>query len=369
MGNFDNLPPDIILDILSRLQTESVSECKLVCKSWRNQVRHPSFSRMQLTHLSDDPAGNLTFLLLKPYRYTEHQQIHYFEYDHEYETHRIRKINIKPPFDENSGGYGIIGSVNGLICLNACNDHTLFDYQPAYICNPVTKEYVIVPKLNREMGGGDVNLRQNFHDVYSGFGYLRSSNEYKVVRLDRRPNFEGVEVYTLGNGNGWRNVAGEYGIDLSVFSFVNDYGVFANETLHWITLDGKIVAFNLADENFCELPPLPCLSLADNVDLNFEIGILGGILWCSILDECTRKTDIWLLRKNGNQNMEEQDDYRSLTWCQEFGLVGMKPLALAKSGAVLCYSPTDLYSYDINPFRFRMFLNFSSMYLPSDNSS
>ncbi|RZC63762.1 hypothetical protein C5167_025509 [Papaver somniferum] len=52
MGNLNILPSEILTDTLIRLPTESVLECELVCKRWRNLVRHPSFSHRHLTHLS-----------------------------------------------------------------------------------------------------------------------------------------------------------------------------------------------------------------------------------------------------------------------------------------------------------------------------
>lgn len=40
-----------------------------------------------------------------------------------------------------------------------------------------------------------------------GFGYAKSTNEYKVVRIHYLDFMEGnVQVYTLGGGRGWRAI-------------------------------------------------------------------------------------------------------------------------------------------------------------------
>ncbi|XP_026407136.1 uncharacterized protein LOC113302449 [Papaver somniferum] len=45
------LPEDIMLDILTRLPTESILESKLVSKTWRDVVRHPFFSQKHSNRL------------------------------------------------------------------------------------------------------------------------------------------------------------------------------------------------------------------------------------------------------------------------------------------------------------------------------
>ncbi|KAI3923323.1 hypothetical protein MKW98_026916 [Papaver atlanticum] len=45
-------PTEILSDILNRLPTESVLECKLVCKIWKNLIQHSSFPQMHLARLN-----------------------------------------------------------------------------------------------------------------------------------------------------------------------------------------------------------------------------------------------------------------------------------------------------------------------------
>ncbi|XP_026423356.1 uncharacterized protein LOC113319310 [Papaver somniferum] len=58
MDYFKSLPVESTLDILTRLPTESVRECKLVCSNWRNLVpNHPSFSKMHFHYVNHPSAA------------------------------------------------------------------------------------------------------------------------------------------------------------------------------------------------------------------------------------------------------------------------------------------------------------------------
>ncbi|RZC88360.1 hypothetical protein C5167_016165 [Papaver somniferum] len=50
-GNFSKLPLDEIRSILSRLPLETLKECRLVCKEWRNTISEPTFGKVNLPHL------------------------------------------------------------------------------------------------------------------------------------------------------------------------------------------------------------------------------------------------------------------------------------------------------------------------------
>ncbi|XP_026420291.1 putative F-box protein At1g53550 [Papaver somniferum] len=76
MGNFDMVPLEIMLEILSRVPAESIFECKLVSKPWRDLVRHPSFSQLHFNHLNAPDYGKLGFILTG-----SEKELYYSEYD------------------------------------------------------------------------------------------------------------------------------------------------------------------------------------------------------------------------------------------------------------------------------------------------
>ncbi|XP_026420382.1 putative F-box protein At1g32420 [Papaver somniferum] len=325
MGYFNRLPADIQLEIISRLPIESALDCKLICRSWRNLVsHHPSFSQLHLARVnqSADP-GKLSFLVRD-----RNHQLYYFEFN---ETHVdcIRRFNLTPPFPD---PYKFIGSFNGLVCLYDCHNHT------ACICNPLTREYVLLPSVNRDC---------DRHWIYrsSGFGYLPLTNEYKVVelyKLSAESDFIEVAVYTLGGGNGWKNVGR---LDSKSFNIETSRCVFVNGALLWKTaIEGRVMAFDLAEEKFRKHitpPPLP------QDYMYCTTGEVGGVLCYETRHYLSSSSNIWLLKeKNNNLDMKEQVEDEPLCWRKEFNLRESTPLAFTKSGGVLCYNWRSLDIYD-----------------------
>lgn len=114
------------------------------------------------------------------------------------------------------------------------------------ICNPITREYIILPKSE-----GKYRL--------TGFGYILSTNDYKVVWINAfwgSSNVGIVQIYTHGSGTGWRNVGTA---DTNVDYVRPGSGKFANGALHWVDVVGTILAFHLTDEQFSKIPSPPFL--------------------------------------------------------------------------------------------------------------
>ncbi|XP_026419218.1 F-box/kelch-repeat protein At3g06240-like [Papaver somniferum] len=151
-------------------------------------------------------------------------------------------------------------------------------YQPpdtcperSYICNPITKEYVMLPEIK-------TNCDRQYHDWTSGFGYVSSSNEYKVVGmyLNNWDQYAEIHIYTLGSGDGWRNL-GKLNHEFDTYLWC--HGIFANGALYWMdNAKEMIVTFNLAKEKFHEsLSPPPLCTPADEWMLFFGWDV---IFWC-----------------------------------------------------------------------------------------
>ncbi|XP_026420260.1 F-box/LRR-repeat protein At2g43260-like [Papaver somniferum] len=333
MGNFNMLPYEIMFDIFIRLPIESVLECKLVSKPWRDLVRHPSLAQMHLNHLND--SGKLSCIF---YSHVQGLKTFYYsEYDdnrHEAPFNRRTRMNLSSPFDD----YYFNGSCNGLICFDASlrDEIGQWHFGPAHICNPITREYVILPRFKES-------------SWWTGFGHIPSSNGYKVVRIynskKRNLNEEigiGVfQVYTLGSVSGWRNV-GTTNIRMKRFS--HSAAMFANGALFWKHNNGTtctILAFHLADEKLSQLPPPPpYLTQTDDSYISIKLGVLGDFLSATHYYD-SGDCDIWLLKKN-----EDNDDFN---WIKVFSLDNeiSRPFEFTKSGRLLCYGKSKIYySYD-----------------------
>ncbi|XP_026383368.1 putative F-box protein At3g16210 [Papaver somniferum] len=225
------LPRDIALNIFYRLPIQSVLDCKLVCKAWRNILSGPSFARQNLLYrLHDHDCG---FVLLTV-NFFGNLSLCYHEYAAGNQFVDMKKISH--PSDNGSFFRTVIGSCNDLICCAVnCNG------DPTFVCNSITKEYYCLPELNAES--------QLF--VRSGFGYNHSTDEYKVVRIFEKGR---VQVSTLdGTSDGWVDKD-----EVISYEFRTQKGIFANGETFWLCNDYRtIVAFNVADEEFREFVNLP----------------------------------------------------------------------------------------------------------------
>lgn len=198
---------------------------------------------------------------------------------------------------------------------------------------------------SRESSRGRDERELNLRDISCVFGYARSTNEYKIVRIYyRRSTRKGhVEVHTLGSGHGWR----EKGTIPNGFNTPPGASIFANGAIYW---EGKenIVAFGLADEEFQLLPFPPCMS---NCRRNYDkhgLVALGGKL--SFYLEKSRM-GIWSLKKRCSENSDTEE-----IWCLDFdiGFEGVdrnrtwfRPILTTENEEVIfTYNDEALYCYD-----------------------
>lgn len=219
--HINNLLSEIKLDIFSRLPAES--GCKQESHPWETLLSDPSFVGLHLQKQLDDPkVSDLDFLLLIKFdKENRKNQLWLSTFDDDKSDYKTSKMikQLNPPININS----IVGSSNGLICMSL--SQTPYGmYDPVYISNPVIREYVKLPCYTNCWYGL----------IYSGFGYVESTNEYKVVRIyyGQDKSVRKVQVYTLGDGTGWRNKPD------SMCSMQYNYsitrGLLFNGAIHWM---------------------------------------------------------------------------------------------------------------------------------------
>ncbi|XP_026401668.1 F-box protein At5g65850-like [Papaver somniferum] len=351
MGNFNKLPVNLISNILTRLPTESVLDCKLVSKSWNNVISRQQFSQSHLNHCLNNlrsagaSGGKSTFLFLNENPLDAYRQFHYFEYaenssSEEQPFHKITRMKLNPaPFKY----YSVVGSCNGLVCLNGCHDNEGKNYEPVYICNPITRECVFLPEFERTHDRGERLL--------TGFGYDSETNEYKVVRLYKllkEPNFLHAEVYTLGSGKGWRKIIQKFEADLD--SFISIHGMLMSELefLCWQLKTGKLLAFVLSSEVIAEIPT------NSSTTWGYKLGVFGSCLSGTYYDEDSDTYEIVVLKRLRENGVV-------FKWIEEFSLSDTDAhewLGLTCRRALLCYSETKVLIQDLNSVSSELLVDF-----------
>ncbi|XP_026438148.1 F-box protein At3g07870-like [Papaver somniferum] len=324
MDLFNSLPEEITLEIISRLPAEDVLECKLVCTNWRSLVGNPLFFKMHLHHVNHPVAdsGKLGFIATSYIDPSNSFNLQYLEFNENHESiERITRVNYKPPF-----GYEtrFAGLCDGLICLYRYKYPGI-----TYICNPITREYIMLPEINTvEMG---LYFLPNIMSTKMDFGYVSSTNEYKVVAVIPFYKTEFIEVcvYTLGSGNGWRNI-GKF--DFGTSEYWRE-GVFVNGALYWMdSHSDKLVTFDLAEEKFSHLSPPPLPSRYEEYRLRVLDGCLSFASYGQI--NGAEYWDVWLLKtKDDSHCMKERDGHQSMGWRKEFRVFDIEEPRLSNSGS------------------------------------
>ncbi|XP_047949602.1 F-box protein At3g07870-like [Salvia hispanica] len=278
MGDFlTNLPEQVTREIIERVPVNSLIRCKCVRKSWRSLINEPEFK----TSYSPKPCLAFSY------------ENKYMVYDDEARKPLFR-FSMNPPrtIFANSVPYSVvIDSTDGLLLTRGGYTDTL------YVCNPLTREYVELPPLNK-----------NDHNYVFGFGVSKISGQYKVLCCEVSSESCKCYVYTLGEGGSWRTISAATP-GSPILRCTN--ALFCNGNLHWLAsysdFEGKhlVCCFDLKTELFTSFFLPPHVGKHGNCQLCI---LEGRLCLCVYLDG--HRVVIWKMNKYGDGN----------SWVKEYTL-------------------------------------------------
>ncbi|XP_023926061.1 putative F-box protein At3g52320 [Quercus suber] len=116
----NDLPRDIVLNILTRLPAKLVIRFRCVCKPWNSSITTPYFISTHLNnfahdhdHDNDNDNGDGYIIHMPWDTNSSNRVVCTVAFDRTFD--RISEIEV--PFDLPSGSIQIVGSCNGLLCL------------------------------------------------------------------------------------------------------------------------------------------------------------------------------------------------------------------------------------------------------------
>ncbi|XLR36317.1 hypothetical protein S83_064217 [Arachis hypogaea] len=239
-----DLSEEMIMEILLRLPTRTLASLKSVCRSWRNLISTPDFTRNHLRR------SCLRDSSLTPPRivYCTHDGW-YGGIESFYEQSMLDNNPSEPTKVArfSRGGYRIVGSCHGLLCFF---DRNANDHMHAILWNPCTGFIFESPKINGKA-------------CFSGFGYDHLSDTYKFYATITKKVPSGVEysarIYTFGPTSSWRRIDDTPSILLCSRTAYgpcmadNLKGVFLSSgkacTINWCVYD-VVLYFDLGKETY-----------------------------------------------------------------------------------------------------------------------
>ncbi|KAK9672448.1 hypothetical protein RND81_12G101400 [Saponaria officinalis] len=235
------LPHDLITQlIITKLPIKSLLQLKSISKQWYSTISSPHFG---ITHFKSTRFN-------RPFNPTLHNLFvqcgyDYFIYSYDECNKSLFKFDInfiEPPADKIS----VIGSCNGLVCLYCSSGYMI-------IFNPVINQWVKIP----------YPLLDGCEQCTWGFGYLSSTNDYKIVRiteLDHNPTELSVHVLSLRTQK-WKQVYDDILQKYTLLGASLSAGVLINETIYWIVYqkpdyEQDILGYDLVLEKFISIKGL-----------------------------------------------------------------------------------------------------------------
>ncbi|KAM3222292.1 F-box protein like [Capsicum annuum] len=259
----DYLPPNLLLEILSRLPVISLLRFRCVSKQWCSLISSPHFISIHLSLATVMATPNATatatpLFLLRHLSIRPKKQEKYSVYLHPSKTENlilVKELNF--PFKTDSGNhFRVVGFCNGLFCLS----DDFFRYRDTVILwNPAIRKSIILPKPRVHFGPYGPYM------FCLGFGFDEKKCDFKVVRIAYLQDGNGaytvlppeVEVYSLSTGL-WKTVKKDIRCRIVEYFYSS---VYLKGAIHWVSyrkneggdFANRLLVFHLGDERFSEM--------------------------------------------------------------------------------------------------------------------
>ncbi|CAN8276527.1 unnamed protein product [Cochlearia groenlandica] len=134
---WDEIPRDVLMEIIWRLTAKSVGKCQCVCKLWDLTFGCPEFEELFMSKSLDRPK------YLFGFEATEHQNTFYTAPQLQEDDKSSSSI-VVTPHSNNVDGYIIINQhVRGWMCIEELTKRFFA------VCNPVTDVCITLPKITK----------------------------------------------------------------------------------------------------------------------------------------------------------------------------------------------------------------------------
>ncbi|KAJ6411744.1 hypothetical protein OIU84_008343 [Salix udensis] len=350
-NNRQQIPEDVILDILSRLPAKSIVRFRRVSRTWCSFIHDPFFASLHHARSITRDKGN-ALLLSYPDPSSSSTSFSFFERKQGFRNLQISHVDQQ---------YACLSEIiRGILCIHDRRSHRVD------ICNITTQETITLPRSTNIpiRPGAGVDFDIVYEPRYS-FGFNSTTGDYKVLNIccitgyklqvnpinglsTREVSRKTVEfeIFTIGCDRGagsWRKIDPGYPYDQELYGLTSE-SVCADGVIHWRhrLLDQEILlAFDLQQEKF-QIIQVPKEALGFQLMKQVK-GCL--VLMGHVTSGYNRnKIDLWILEDRRDQVwMKETVLFPSYSPC-------LWPVGSFKTGLILlaqhgCANPAAWAAY------------------------
>lgn len=294
-----DLPMEVVVEIMSLLPAESLVRLKCVCRLWYSIINDRVFVAKHLHNANKISSAKSLFSI--GYSEELHEPVRSFITIRDddrigYHIDSVFEDSMSVLLQQHADEYHIGSQCNGIFCLYGEENYNVM------LCNPVTKEFKLLP---------DSCFRVKMHVLMLGFGFDPSVDCYKVVRavlLSSQGDYLlRAETYTLGSST-WREIKMNLLLsELELILLGIAYGRnahkqrYCNGAFYWLLspLSEKetIVCFDTSDEQFYRIP-LPDNFEGERKGMSTSLDVWNesvALLHYPNSSNITRPIEIWLM--------------------------------------------------------------------------
>lgn len=297
-----SVPLVIITDILLQLPIKSIVRFKCVSKSWLLLIKSSEFVTAHLNRSIRNHS-----LIVRYYNHAFGNDFGLTLLRSDLKQHQVEL----PPLEGLSTFPKIVGSCNGLLCLDVSSAFGM-----AFVLwNPATNEFKGLPTPSLTE-----SRLKTFWMVSLGFGFNQDTNDYVLVRIvNFQARYDAIaEVYSTSTGK-WKEVAAGTG---SCVIYGGQDAVAVKGVLHWIAngigvlVNEKfVVSYDMNLELFWRtaMPELPtdCYVKALSYDQSLALAVYPGLGFRSRL---SNRFELWVMNEGKGWTRTFNTAFERIAW-------------------------------------------------------
>ena len=306
----EELPQELVMEILLRLPPRSILRFSHVSRRWSNMVNQEYFRDLQSQRppLNRNPEILFFNVQVPRDKPDDHQNVVLNMSWLGLATHHIIKLNRQqrlsmelmncPMLDAYGSLYLPSVACNGLLCIVPTGN---FHERSIMVCNPLTLEYITLPPCTTT----------EIFDCSAVLGFAPSTKEYKVVGISINYYFEAryckprgeIKVYTLGSGGLWRDV--HHHVDFEPL-WTKESTLYVDGKIHWVVrwpqLRGKLglLSFDVETEDSM-IHNVPGFGPRPARFPDFQLAALQGCRLSMFINQGSR-IEAWVLNDTKNDH-------------------------------------------------------------------